>query len=235
MTGLQTRNEEPKADGHAARPHRPWLRRGLAAAGTLLVVCVVGSTLAFAGGFVWFLRYVPDQELRLGRDADGIVVLTGGTSRIADAVELLAAGHGKRLLITGAHPATTSREITRLMPRYERWIGCCVDLDHSAMNTFGNAAETRRWLKSRSFESLIVVTSNYHMPRAMAELGHAVPDVELIPHPVVSDKLRAEPWWQSPATVKLLLSEYVKYTVVKIRTRFDPAPDSAGAVRSART
>ena len=61
------------------------------------------------------------------------------------------------------------------------------------------------------------------MPRAMAELGHAVPDVELVPYPVVSDKLRAESWWQNPATVKLLLSEYVKYTVVKIRTRFEPA------------
>ena len=136
MTVLQTRNtEKPQAAKNLARPRRPWLRRGRAAAGALLVVCVVACTLVFAGGFVWFLRYVPDQELRLGRDADGIVVLTGGTSRIADAVELLAAGHGKRLLITGAHPTTTSREIARLMPRFERWIECCVDLDHTATNT----------------------------------------------------------------------------------------------------
>ena len=219
----------------AGRRRRSWLRRGLAVMGALSLVCIFACVLVFAGGFLWFLRYVPDQETLLGRDADGIVVLTGGTSRIADAIELLASGHGKRLLITGAHPTTTSREIARLMPRFERWIECCVDLDHSALNTFGNAAETRRWIKSRSFESLIVVTSNYHMPRTMTELGHALPDVELIPYPVVSDKLKSEPWWHSAATVKLLLSEYVKYTVVKIRTRFEPAPDSTGAVRSART
>jgi len=235
MTALQTRSaDQGPAAKQPAHRRRRWLRRSLAALGAISVVSLFACTLAFTGGFIWFLRTVPEQETRLARDADGIVVLTGGTSRIADAIELLASGHGKRLLITGAHPTTTSREIARLMPRFERWVDCCVDLDHSALNTFGNAAEARRWIKSLSFDSLIVVTSNYHMPRAMAELGHALPEVELIQYPVVSDKLRAEPWWQNSATVKLLLSEYVKYTVVKIRTRFEPSPETSGAVRSAR-
>ena len=35
---------------------------------------------------------------------------------------------------------------------------------------------------------LIVVTSNWHMPRAMVELGHQLPDVTLIPYPVISEK-----------------------------------------------
>lgn len=236
MSVLETRHtdQHPPANRPPVR-RRAWLRRTWAVIGALLVVSVFASSLAFAGGFIWFMRYVPDQEMPLARDADGIVVLTGGTSRIADGIELLASGHGKRLLITGAHPTTTSREIARLMPRYERWIECCVDLDHSALNTFGNAAETRRWTKSLSFESLIVVTSSYHMPRTLAELGRALPDVQLISYPVVSDKLRAEPWWHSFTTMRLLLSEYVKYTVVMIRTRFEPAPESPGAVRSART
>ena len=223
-------------EGHQHSPRRRSLFGCLLAGGGALMLTVATAGLfAFAGGFVWFIRHVPEQEGRLTQDADGIVVLTGGTSRIVDGVELLAAGHAKRLLITGAHPTTTSKEISRLMPRYERWIACCVDLDHSALNTFGNAAETRRWLMSRSFESLIVVTSNYHMPRTMAELEYQLPDVKLIPHPVVSDKLRTEPWWNSIATAKLLLSEYVKYTVVQIRVRLEPAPAPAatGVVRSA--
>src|SRR5690606_27445497 len=139
------------------------------------------------------------------RDADGIVVLTGGASRIPDAIELLAAGHGRRLLITGVHRTTSSRELARLVPRYEQLLKCCVDLDHSAINTVGNAAETRRWVKDQRFTSVIVVTSSYHMPRSMAELGRQLPDVRLIAFPVVTEKMRDEAWWDSLPTARLLM------------------------------
>ncbi len=68
---------------------------------------------------------------------------------------------------------------------------CCVDLDRTAVNTTTNATETRRWVRERGFKSLIVVTSNYHMPRAMAELSHQLPDISLIAFPVVSDRLKS--------------------------------------------
>ena len=127
--------------------------------------------------------------------ADGIVVLTGGASRIEDAVELLASGRGQRLLITGVHRMTSEREIARLKPGYTKVFTCCVDLDRSALNTIGNATETRRWAHERGFRSIIVVTSSYHMPRAMAELERQLPDIQLIPFPVVTDQLRAS--WSS--------------------------------------
>lgn len=233
MAALERSSSVEPAAEHR-RGGRTWRGRALAIISVTLIVLSVTGALAAAGGFFWFLGQVSDREAPLLRDADGIVVLTGGTSRIADAIELLAAGHGKRLLITGAHPTTSQREIARLMPRYERWIECCVDLDHSALNTFGNAAETRRWIRSLNFESLIVVTSNYHMPRSMAELAHALPEIRLIQFPVISDKVKAEPWWSSPTTARLLLSEFVKYIVVQARIRLDPVPEQTGLVRSAR-
>jgi uncharacterized SAM-binding protein YcdF (DUF218 family) len=70
-----------------------------------------------------------------------------------------------------------------------------------------------------------VVTSGYHMPRALAELAHQLPGVELVPFPVVSERLRSEPWWSHLATAKLLFSEYVKYIVAVIRIRLDPTSD----------
>jgi uncharacterized SAM-binding protein YcdF (DUF218 family) len=102
------------------------------------------------------------------------------------------------------------------MPEHQRWFTCCVDIDHSA-NTIGNAVETRRWMKARGFQSVIVVTANYHMPRALAELAHELPDVALVPHPVISDKVRIETWWENPETARLLFWEYVKYIVAKVR------------------
>ena len=100
------------------------------------------------------------------------MVLTGSRFRISDALELLAAGHGKRLLISGVYPATKLSEIAHMMPEFDRWFACCVDLDHLALNTIGNAVETKRWAREQGSTSLIVVTSNFHMPRAMAEIAH---------------------------------------------------------------
>jgi uncharacterized SAM-binding protein YcdF (DUF218 family) len=192
-----------------------------------VVLCAV-AVLLLGLGFLWFIWRVPADEVTLDRSADGIVALTGGASRIADAIELLASGRGKRLLISGAYRATNSKEISRLNPEFERWVRCCVDFDRS-LNTLGNAIETRRWAESRGFRSLIVVTSNYHMPRALAELAHQLPDVALVPFPVVTDRQRAEPWWAAPARARLMISEYVKFVFAKLRMGLYPAAARAGA------
>jgi uncharacterized SAM-binding protein YcdF (DUF218 family) len=195
----------------------------------LVVLGILALVLGFAG-FIWLL---PSQEITLDRNADGIVVLTGGTSRVADALELLASGRGKRLLITGVNPGTTTGDIARQTVDYGRLLNCCVDLDYSALNTLGNAVQARRWAIAHNFKSLIVVTSAYHMPRALAELAHQLPDAALIPFPVVSDRLRIEPWWSNSETTKLVLSEYLKYLFAKLRMRFDTVAEGDGLRRVA--
>jgi uncharacterized SAM-binding protein YcdF (DUF218 family) len=198
--------------------------------GSRLLRCIGWSTaaictaavLVLALGFLWFIWRLPADEVVLNRNADGIVVLTGGASRISDAIELLAHGHGQRLLISGVNRATNRTEISRLNPDYARMVRCCVDFDRS-LNTLGNAVETRRWAEARGFRSLIVVTSSYHMPRAMSEIAHQLPNVALIPFPVVTDKLRIESWWTNATTTRLLLLEYMKYIVASARIRLDPA------------
>jgi uncharacterized SAM-binding protein YcdF (DUF218 family) len=182
---LQPDDKSPKA--MIAAP-RGWLRAGLVAA--LAVVFV-----AAAVGFVGFLSQLRGAEARPERKADGIVVLTGGSSRVSDAMELLAGGYGQRLLISGVHPANEASDISRSLPDNQSLLSCCVDLDYS----------------------------NYHMPRAIVELSHAMPDIALIPYAVVGDKWRDEPWWTSGATVRLLLSEYVKYVAAEMRVRLADA------------
>jgi uncharacterized SAM-binding protein YcdF (DUF218 family) len=182
------------------------------------VVAVLVATV----GFLWFAFNISTDEPHLDRNADGIVVLTGAASRIPDAIELLAAERGKRLLITGVHRATSAKEIARLTPLYSKFFTCCIDLDRSALNTFGNALETRRWAREHNFNSLIIVTSNWHMPRAMAELSHQLPDVALIAFPVMSEKVKTEPWWQNLDTARFLFAEYLKYLFALTRMGLDP-------------
>ena len=174
------------------------------------------AAVLVAADFLWFVHQMPVSETAPARNADGIVALTGGPFRINDALDLLASGHGKRLLISGVNPTTRRGEIARLMPEHERWFTCCVDIDHSA-TTIGNAIETRQWVKSRGFQSLIVVTANFHIPRALVELEHELPDVMLVPYGVVSEKMRIEAWWENPETARLLFLEYLKYIVARVR------------------
>jgi len=199
--------------------------------GRRVAACVCAAPLAavivLAAGFLWFAFHIANEEPLLDRAAaDGIVALTGGASRINDAVELLASGRGRRLLITGVAPTTNTAELIRLAPESERWFGCCIDLDYSAVNTVGNAAETRRWARARGFRSLVVVTSGYHMPRAMLEIAHRLPDVTLIPFPVVSAQSRAERWWSNAGTAKILAFEYLKFIVAAARIGLEPASAS---------
>lgn len=189
--------------------------------GFLTMAAGATGIILLAGGFAWFVFSIASDEVTLDTKADGIVALTGAASRIPDAIELLATDRGKRLLITGVHRATSSKEIARLTPLYSRYFNCCIDLDRSALNTFGNALETKRWARAHNFNSLIVVTSNWHMPRAIAELAHQLPDVTLVAYPVISEKVKTEPWWSNLDTARFLFAEYLKYLLALARMHLD--------------
>jgi uncharacterized SAM-binding protein YcdF (DUF218 family) len=216
--------EMPRSTETSSRQSGALLRR----LGWSTVALCAAVVVLLGLGFLWFIWRVPADEVALDRNADGIVALTGGASRIADAIELLASGRGKRLLISGAYRATNSKEISRLNPEFERWVRCCVDFDRS-LNTLGNAIETKRWAERRGFRSLIVVTSNYHMPRALAEIAHQLPDVALVPFPVVTERQRTDPWWARAATARLMVSEYLKYVFAKLRMGLNPGAHASAA------
>jgi uncharacterized SAM-binding protein YcdF (DUF218 family) len=172
-------------------------------------------------GFLAFVACLDRFERLPTRRADAIVALTGGSQRIGEAIDLLAQGYGSRLLITGVNERTSRDEIARLNPGQRRLFECCVDLDHRARNTIGNAIATRRWARDRGFRSLIVVTSNYHMPRTLLELAHALPGMHLVPYAVVPPTVAPAAWWQSAATARV---------VAWVRTRFEADPERSTAV-----
>jgi uncharacterized SAM-binding protein YcdF (DUF218 family) len=199
----------------------------------VLWTCGAFATVAALALMVGFLAFVSalDRHERTPSDrVDGIVALTGGAQRIGDAIDLLAGGYGRRLLITGVNERTSRDEIARLNPTQRALIACCVDLDYRARNTIGNAIETRRWMRAHRFSTVAVVTSNYHMPRTLIELDHALQDSDrILPHPVVTEAFDADRWWQSPPAARLVASEYVKFLASWVRTRFEADPERSRA------
>jgi uncharacterized SAM-binding protein YcdF (DUF218 family) len=184
----------------------------------VLFVAVITALLAGASGqFAMFAQKVAEVRVPATANADAIVVLTGGHARVNEAVRLLEEGRANRLLISGVHPGTTREQLAAVTASSMPLETNSVDLDRVALNTAGNAVETANWVRKNGFSSLLVVTSAYHLPRAKVELAGALPDVSLIAYPVFSKDLNLDHWYREPATMRLLMREYVKYILARLR------------------
>ncbi|MDQ8698773.1 YdcF family protein [Hyphomicrobium sp. LHD-15] len=182
------------------------------------VIGFVGCALSLvAFGFVLFANAVMREPEVQNVQADAIVVLTGGQTRITEAARLLEDGRGQRLLISGVNQKIGRSSLMKISGLDEKIFTCCVDLGYAALNTVGNADETRRWADALGYDRLIVVTASYHMPRSLAELQRAMPNIELVPHPVAPDGLKRKVWWLDSSAMRLLASEYIKFLPAAFR------------------
>jgi uncharacterized SAM-binding protein YcdF (DUF218 family) len=86
------------------------------------------------------------------------------------------------------------------------------------------------------FTTIVLVTSKYHMPRALAEFANAMPDRRILPYVVESERVHLAHWWERPRTIRLLLTEYVKFLAGSLRMQLEStpgalAPDTRAAAR----
>jgi uncharacterized SAM-binding protein YcdF (DUF218 family) len=181
--------------------------RGLAV--ILLVALIWGAGLIAFADRVSASTPAPEPPA-----ADGIVALTGSSNvRLEAATQLLDQGKARRLLISGVYKGATRADVKDVARGIGKEWDCCVDLGFHAENTRGNARETAGWVRYHDYRSLIVVTADYHMPRALLELRAAMPGVQLYPNPVVTD-LNARQWWKTSSDARRLTVEYCKYLVI---------------------
>lgn len=144
--------------------------------------------------------------------ADAIVALTGPSAeRVNAAIRLLEQDKGERVLISGVNREVRRQELRALTPGSNRLFNCCVDLGFEAEDTIGNAQEIAAWADAKGYDSLIVVTSDYHMPRALTEIRAAAPGVTLTPYAVETPSLDDSRWWRAAVTARRMTLEYVKY------------------------
>jgi uncharacterized SAM-binding protein YcdF (DUF218 family) len=183
--------------------------KGIAALLVAAIIWTVGL-LSFAD------RVKESTPAPLPPAADGAVALTGAGSneRIAAAVRLLERERARRVLVSGVNREASREDIRNVGRAVRRLYDCCVDLGFTAADTVGNARETAEWARSLRYRSLIVVTADYHMPRAMLELRAAMPHLQLTPYPVETSVVDAERWWRTSGGARLMIFEYCKYLAI---------------------
>jgi uncharacterized SAM-binding protein YcdF (DUF218 family) len=196
---------------HAPQPNAPRPNRLT----TLIWRTALSGLALYAAGLVLFSLALPGPGDPRRVKADAIIALTGEGDRLAPAVRLLEGGRGRRLLITGVNRATTKRDLKALLhggPAFS----CCADLGFAAEDTRGNAEEAAGWMRLHGFRSAIVVTADYHMPRSLIEFETAMPDVELIPYPVVESR------GATFGSLRRISGEYPKFLASWVRSTFGP-------------
>lgn len=197
---------------------------GVGTLGLILLPAVL-CLLVWAGGLVWFVADIPRSEPPEGgeevRRVDAVVVLTGGSRRLAAGLALLAAGRADRLFVSGVYDGVEVRELLSAWTHAPDELVKRVELGYAADSTIGNAEETASWARERGLKSIRLVTANYHMRRALVEFRSAMPEIEIIPHPVLPSSLPLDEWWTRRSTATLLAGEYTKYLVADLRSRLD--------------
>lgn len=129
--------------------------------------------LAWALGFAWFVMTLPQP--REGGRSDALVVLTGGGGRIARGLHALEKDWAGRMLVSGVHHAVKPREFAAQYKVGAKTMKCCVTLGFESVDTRSNARETARWIARNKFESIRLITSDWHMRRAAFELDRMKP------------------------------------------------------------
>ena len=196
----------------------------------ILIQATLVAGLIWSGGFMWFAASLPHNVEDATSETDGVVVLTGGSDRLASGLDILAAGRAKKLFVSGVHQLTSVTQLQRLLRREPEMFECCVVLGKAAENTAGNASETSRWANQEGYQSIRVVTGAYHMPRSLLEFRRAMPGAVLIAHPVFPTHVKLSQWWRWPGTASLIATEYSKYLVSLAWTRImDGAADRTGS------
>ncbi|WP_169567052.1 YdcF family protein [Sneathiella limimaris] len=173
------------------------------------------------GGFITYAQEVSEPNSATLTSADGIVILTGTPARLKVGLDLLREGAAKRVLISGVNKQISSETLRIAMGESQKIMDCCVDLGRNAKDTVGNAFEASIWAEEHGFDSLLVVTSAYHMPRSLVEFKRQMPAKTLYAYPTLNENLLFQHWWQKPSAGLILASEYNKYVVSLIRANLE--------------
>ena len=160
-------------------------------------------------------------------ESPNIVILTGGANRIKDGLKIIqdfknSKNINYKILVSGTGMGFTKSSLKKkLGPNFNsQLIQCCIDLDGISKNTFTNASETFKWANKNDIKEFILITSNYHMPRAILEFKNVMPNLKIYTYAITPKKHDIENWLSSYQTFSLVFTEYCKFIIAGLRIKF---------------
>ena len=144
------------------------------------------------------------------KEIEGIVVLTGDKFRILEGLKILNNEIGSKLLISGVNKEISIEEIKKEFPKFNHLFNCCVELENISTNTFENIREIFFWKKNNNIKNILLITSDYHLPRVELEVNRLLLDKETFYYGVKYDNQKIN------IRMKKLIVEYIKYLRTKI-------------------
>ncbi|AIQ37487.1 hypothetical protein R50345_24365 [Paenibacillus sp. FSL R5-0345] len=166
-----------------------------------LLLLIIGL---FSAGSFLVLSESPKQ-------ADVIIVLSGGQGRVEQAAELYKAGYAPYIILSNAKESTSS---SGDMLRTALNLGIpqgVIYTENEAESTYQNAEFTLPKMKEYDFQSAIVVSSEFHMRRVKFLFGRVYKksDIELT-YVSSASGYNAKRWWSDRKSRETTFNEYVK-------------------------
>jgi uncharacterized SAM-binding protein YcdF (DUF218 family)/glycosyltransferase involved in cell wall biosynthesis len=160
-----------------------------------VIAAVAAYLLVFQTPLVWWLA----EPLRISappETADAIVVFAGGVGesgqagggyqeRVAAAVDLFRAGRAPRAVFSsGFHFVFHEAEVMKDLAVANGMPADAILLEQNARNTHENVLFTDAILRDHGWRKILLVSSPYHMRRALLTWRRSAPDVTVVPTPV---------------------------------------------------
>ena len=192
---------------------------------TFSFIVIISIIIYFFVGLFDYQEKILSLKEYSSNKASNIVILTGGSNRIKDGLKIInnldkSSIMNTKLLISGTGKGFTISNVTKLLPKNQylnMFVKCCIKLDSKSQNTYSNAIETLKWAKRNNIKTFILITSNYHMPRAVLEFKAQMPNFKIILHPITPKRHDLNNWMYSFETFSLIFIEYTKFLIATAR------------------
>jgi len=190
------------------------------AALSLLVLVGAGAVFVAPG----FLLEGPLEPLQ---PSDVIIVVSGdeALARYRDGVRLYQAGWAPHILFSGAawDGTHSNADVMRTMALADGVPPSAILVDPLADDTYGNAVNTREILLAHGLHSAVLVTSPYHLNRAVLTFRgvYEGTDVRVIGRSAPDGAWRKTNWWLQPETRSLTVRELEKLGYVTLTGRYN--------------
>lgn len=180
---------------------------------------ILAFVLLFYTNLVWWLA----EPLKISdspRPSDAIVVFAGGVGesgqagggvqeRISQAIALYNRGVAPRMIISSGFVfATREAELMKAIAESSGVPGDAIILEERATNTHENVVFTNEILQSHGWRRIALVSSPYHMRRAIMTWRKAAPEVDVAATPPPSSLFYAHQRGASLGQIRGLLQEY---------------------------